>query len=966
MDHSNQRLPVLLTAATAPHTHELSRATSPGGGPPESNMNGLEDPTKKARSRPRTYPYFKYLPYKVEDEAQRQQNLDEILKYLYTAVQSGDFNPGAVHWTRELRAWLSLKFDPTREQRAKLVKLYYELTLAPGVEAAVSERFASMFMVLTKRKHYLRPVKDVMLDWKPLYREIKVFVLPSESELVHSTSSKRNIKTLTKLCAFAQLYFDPLEIPAMLEEFLPHFTTSFTEGAFVVVGLMNLFLPTSPGPEDRTDLYPQHYLPTYFHLWSTVNRSRTFDVNFLDLLSRLARDWLPANYVSFSEFGILTSEQTSLIFTAILRLLEIPVGQATSSYSAVVDLSAGLGIMLDRDSRGHPVAHHIARVFTLLENLPDAARVRSGSPEENVLNTLPATFTPLLASLSPELYDVALHKIVDFVAEHVIHQARDAVAFICNALCKVNPEKALKRFIPLLIRSIRTEIDENGAASTRTTGSDVLPRDRGLVWNVSMLSMCVVHVGSEVLKYKQELIGIALYMQKKCKGIPTIHISNFIHHLLLNLTVTCTVDHALYEPSIIDRGIQVEQWGQRQDPKELTIKWHVPQRGEIEFAVELFTSQSENALEQLTNLTSENSRIKRDGSGKDWSDEVTRNIILLRLIISGISALFNNRIASSNKSADSDVDMADADDSGELLQQSDPDSVLDTSDEATIRRTFTYPTGYSLTDDDPLCIKLHDIRERIGQVLHNVHRFLVEKQEDDVSCFSPLYTAYRSWFVDVGIERSAHVLDRVTKLLSADAYPYKMSGVRKDYPRPLLVRRANVYHWQRLRHNAAPRPRSKLDETLLLDLAESSVSLYTDIRRNAQAAGESALKAVWGSRLLIIPPLIQALQTAIKQNDHPRIKGALYSLLYSSLAKTLGRHWKYTPSLIRLFIEASAVDKPSVQKVCNSALYQIIEYGRDTDRMAILDKDIIGSIAPAESVDDLIAKKKKASKRSAF
>ncbi|EFW21471.1 proteasome activator subunit 4, partial [Coccidioides posadasii str. Silveira] len=600
----------------------------------------------------------------------------------------------------------------------------------------------------------------------------------------------------------------------------------------------------------------------------------------------------------------------------------------------------------------------LGRVFTLLENLPDAARVRSGSPEENVLNTLPATFTPLLASLSPELYDVALHKIVDFVAEHVIHQARDAVAFICNALCKVNPEKALKRFIPLLIRSIRTEIDENGAASTRTTGSDVLPRDRGLVWNVSMLSMCVVHVGSEVLKYKQELIGIALYMQKKCKGIPTIHISNFIHHLLLNLTVTCTVDHALYEPSIIERGIQVEQWGQRQDPKELTIKWHVPQRGEIEFAVELFTSQSENALEQLTNLTSENSRIKRDGSGKDWSDEVTRNIILLRLIISGISALFNNRIASSNKSADSDVDMADADDSGELLQQSDPDSALDTSDEATIRRTFTYPTGYSLTDDDPLCIKLHDIRERIGQVLHNVHRFLVEKQEDDVSCFSPLYTAYRSWFVDVGIERSAHVLDRVTKLLSADAYPYKMSGVRKDYPRPLLVRRANVYHWQRLRHNAAPRPRSKLDETLLLDLAESSVSLYTDIRRNAQAAGESALKAVWGSRLLIIPPLIQALQTAIKQNDHPRIKGALYSLLYSSLAKTLGRHWKYTPSLIRLFIEASAVDKPSVQKVCNSALYQIIEYGRDTDRMAILDKDIIGSIAPAESVDDLIAKKK--------
>ena len=40
----------------------------------------------------------------------------------------------------------------------------------------------------------------------------------------------------------------------------------------------------------------------------------------------------------------------------------------------------------------------LGRVFTLLENLPDASRVRSGSPEENVVNTLPATFTPLLAS----------------------------------------------------------------------------------------------------------------------------------------------------------------------------------------------------------------------------------------------------------------------------------------------------------------------------------------------------------------------------------------------------------------------------------------------------------------------------------------------------------------------------------------------------------------------------------------
>ncbi|KAF5864694.1 hypothetical protein ETB97_006971 [Aspergillus alliaceus] len=1232
MDQSGAK--AILTSENFHNAHDLSRATSPDGDPAGLNGNG----EAKARVRPRTYPYFKYLPYPLEDETERERSLREILTQLYIAVEAGDFNPGAVHWTRELRGWLSLKFDPTRKDRINLVRLYYELSLAPGIDPNVSERFASMFMLLTKRKHYLRPVKDLTLDWKPLYRELKAFVLPTESGLVHSTNLKRNVKTLTKLCAFVQLYIDPCELPAMLEEFLPHYTTSFSEGAFVVVGLINLLLPTSPPPETREDLLPHHYLPTYFHLWSLVSRSKTFDTTFLDFLSRLARDSLPAPHMAFSEFGLFTKEQSSLIFTAILRLLEIPVGQSTSPYSALVDISSGLGIMLDRDTRKHPVAHHIARwvvmslspacleaeesiltqlegliqavetffhpsnsgswtktlsqlvyyladffvmrwnreqsgemevpaerrlteplkrrfvlclrdvifmgiyaksgtamsfslstlqslaflephlilpgalqriypslqglvevhrttsslralqvlsriisrtkgyrchmttllglalpgvdandlekslhalsfiqsacynipladltqgredvncnmlamqwitgemermeeegvevqlnydrdlddeteemilrsstcgfgdfiisflgrVFTLLENLPDVSRVRNGSPEENIVNTLPATFMPLLSSLSPEFYDIALSKVVDFVSNHVIHQARDAMAFICNSICKVNPEKALKRFIPVLTQAIRTEIDDNGAGSTRTTGTDVLPRDRGLVWNVSMLSMCVVHVGDAVLAHRKELFDIAVYMQQKCRGIPTVHISNFVHHLLLNLTGTYTSDYSLYEPAVAAQGVQPELWSYQPDPNNLTVKWHVPKREELGFAVDLFKSQADNALKQLMDLTNGSSSVKRDGIGKEWSDDVTRNLVLLRLILSGISVLFDPKAASQTKAkgvngsskSSSDIDMIDGEDasSGNDLHDEDSDSLLDSSDDATVRETFSYPTGYPLQETDSMYTTIHEIRERAGWVLHEVHRFLSDKQEDDVPCFSALYSAYRSWFVDVGIERSAHVLDRVTRLLAADIHPYKMSGIRKDYPRPLLVRRANVYHLQRLRHNAAPRRRSQLDELLLLDIAESCVSLYTETRRNAQSAGESALKAVWGSRLLVIPPLIKALQKGIRENDHARIKGALFSLLLSSVAKTVGRHWKYAPTLVRTFIDASAVDKPSVQRICSGAVYQIMEYGRAMERMAILDRNIVETIAPKKDVQDEILQKRK-------
>lgn len=47
-------------------------------------------------------------------------------------------------------------------------------------------------------------------------------MLPQESGFVHTTSIKKNVRTLTKMCTFAQLYFNPEEITAMFEEFLPH------------------------------------------------------------------------------------------------------------------------------------------------------------------------------------------------------------------------------------------------------------------------------------------------------------------------------------------------------------------------------------------------------------------------------------------------------------------------------------------------------------------------------------------------------------------------------------------------------------------------------------------------------------------------------------------------------------------------------------------------------------------------
>lgn len=1005
----------------------------------------------------------------------------------------------------------------------------------------------------------------------------------------------------------------------MLEEVLPYFSTSDITGAFIVLGTLNFLMPTHAAPNEPGQLQPQDYLPTFFHLWSLVNRSKAVDNIFFDLFSRLARDSLSSGHVEFSEYGIFTKDQSDLMFTALLRLTEIPVGQSSSPYSSMVDLGAGLGMYLERDKKKAPVGYSIARwivmslsplcidkpgsilsnleglmvsidtffhpsnqggwtdllsqivfhlvdffvmrwnreqsgeldtpperrindalkrrfvlslkevmfmglfskkakslnayfgaiqglaylephlilpgalqrfypslqglvevhrtqsslcglqlcanvltkhkglrchvtallalalpgidandlsktmhtlnfiqsvaysipfvnltkehdeihdsslaiqwvqgemermeregpnigidyrtelsdedeanilrsstagfgefvlallgkVFTLLENLPELSRARSGSPEESVINTLPAALTPLFASLSPEIFDMALDKVATFVGGHVVHQARDAMAFICNSLCKANPEKTLKVFIPMLIVGIRNEIDYNDAASDRSSGSDVLPRDRALVWHISMLSMIIVHIGDSLMPYKQELFDIALYMQEKCRGIPTIHISNYIHHLLLNLTLIYPVDGALYEPEVFKRGLDAEDWGRVTKPTELTINWHTPSDAEIELAVELFESQVKTAVERLTNLTGENPAVSRKGKNKEWSDEVSRNLSQLRLIISGIATLFDPKKASGQLDRghehDGDIPMNGNAINGD--DESDEDNPLaEAAEDEETRPQFHYRAGYLLERNSPTYLHIHKLREDVGQLLSRIHDFLTHHQEDDVACFTSLYQAYRTWITDVGNERSAHMYERVSKLYDADVRAFKVTGLRKVYPRPLLVKRAGIYHFHRAKHNSSARHKSDLDKKLLLELAASSVSLYAEVRVNAQSALESALKSLIGGRPLVIPPLLSTFRKALDENDFDRIKGSIYALLYGSLTKTMSKDWRFAPDLIDLYIRTVTVDKPSIQKLSNQVLYGgLLDFGKSLENFLVIDQELVDIFEP--------------------
>lgn len=586
----------------------------------------------------------------------------------------------------------------------------------------------------------------------------------------------------------------------------------------------------------------------------------------------------------------------------------------------------------------------LGKFFTLLENLPDTGKVKvKGAAEESIVSMIPSAFTAIFSSLSPELFDLALNKVADFVSGHVVHQACDATAHICNALGRVNAKKTLSRMLPIVIGNIRNEVEENGASTSRYVGSEVLPRDRALIWNLSILSMLVVYVGEEVMFDHQQIEELAIYMQERLKGIGSLHVANFLHHLLLNLTSIYPLD---VRPLAYEEGssLRPDAWACYPDPQKLQFQWHTPSSQEVAFAVRIFETHTRMAYDGIKKLL-ELDKGSREAMGNQWSDEMARNINYLRTCLAGVASLF-------------DVSKVESCNPFHMEKR-----LLDEYEMKYSR--FQYPTGYYFMErkDDPLYEQVHEIRQHIGRTIHTVHQFLSQNKEDDISCFRALTGAIRSYFLDVGTEKTARALDRNLRVYSGEIRFFRINGLRKHYPRPLLIKRAYLYHLQRLRFNAGLRHLTVLDHTLMLDLANSSISSYESIRKNSQSVLDAGLKQFFGSRIILAGYVLELLEETAVGKDVNRIKGAVWTISTTSLSRTVTRDWRFAPAYVKALVKVSDVDQPSAQMAVRTAYVSLLSECRIPFSLAVYNKEVLEALSPAKDVkpdvDAMVAKVKK-------
>jgi proteasome activator subunit 4 len=114
-----------------------------------------------------------------------------------------------------------MRYPMQTSTRAKLVRIYYELCLLPGVDARTTRNWADMVTRLidnkpnTRRK--LEPT-DLQLPWRPLWRLMQRELWPKKRA---QDGSRNVINILLYIAEHCKRYFAANEIPAMLETFIP-------------------------------------------------------------------------------------------------------------------------------------------------------------------------------------------------------------------------------------------------------------------------------------------------------------------------------------------------------------------------------------------------------------------------------------------------------------------------------------------------------------------------------------------------------------------------------------------------------------------------------------------------------------------------------------------------------------------------------------------------------------------------
>ncbi|KAJ2920211.1 hypothetical protein MD484_g84, partial [Candolleomyces efflorescens] len=526
------------------------------------------------------------------------------------------------------------------------------------------------------------------------------------------------------------------------------------------------------------------------------------------------------------------------------------------------------------------------RVFALYENLPEEGGKKNttgGKSEEAALASIKSMLDQVCQHLSEPLFDLVLKLVYEYGTTNAKSNAVRAFGQLVGCLSKSRPQKTIDKFLPFCIAQIEEEL-AHGASSIRTTSTHAaVPSDTTLHWNLSILRGCLGYGGSAMLKHRAEIVRILKLLVEKTKtergytstGRLITRILGAINSVYA-LSSRFANDDEWNDP--VFEGSHNLHWGKVYNPKDIVTDWHRPSEEEVDFVLEVLETIQKPALDVIESLLADTSRW--DSAARN---DFCRYLHACRSVWMPLTTFI--KLPQANVVNPCIIEAYEV--------------------QAMLVSAIDVNCGFTLTDpQDPRYQRVLGYRERFGRVILRAASLLRQNTsgEDHLDAVITVTRSIDTYLLGYGASRGDY--EQHQKAYRAVRDLTKAWPGQTDISRIVYLKRAQLFHISRVYMQSLFRGRSELDDKLIMELVELSISQYSRTRRQAQSTLFNVTVHYMRSTRLILPRVFDALA---KGNDPDRMKGALYVLWNKGIAA-------YALSVL----ECQHEEKPSVQKMVNS------------------------------------------------
>ncbi|KAK3093564.1 hypothetical protein FSP39_017345 [Pinctada imbricata] len=551
------------------------------------------------------------------------------------------------------------------------------------------------------------------------------------------------------------------------------------------------------------------------------------------------------------------------------------------------------------------VLQFLDRVFLLIENSAQehshVETTRLNSEQTMVEMALTSTFTSVLQQCSAPIYQSALRRLFNFVSNSVyeIKVGGRFTSNLCRAAARVNPQAAVKTFLPLFCRNIKEHMDSHEGIEKEEH------LDNGFLWNLQMLAQLVRCNGKVLLPYREDLLSVlSLTLHLKCiQGYELA--GQLLRFVLRALTLHYPLDYKSIAESFdrpVTEYLAINDWAMPGDIYNLNVEWHIPSSEEISYAHAIINSLLGTELDIIAKI--QEAPVERE--------ELLQRLNVILECILGAGAVFPMW----NGTA---VELAE----------------LELESKVPLHRFDCCCKGSDLE----VQFQAQNVRESVVGAMGKLLEHLLEKSEDDTKSLCKIIRIFETVLFFFGASKPDFDARWKSFHSVKEAVEDKLRE-KKKHLRPILVDRVVLQQELRMLHSNS-RVFTELHKKILLQLYGLSLSRYGEVRKKAQAVLCSIHTNYAYSYRCILDDLAEKLVNSNTPEKQFKVRKKAQEVLFQSYANL-----PYSYRCMLDDLEVRLVTPTTPEHVFKGALYVIYGNGR-YNLAAKRSWKVIGKLWPA-------------------